>query len=142
MAMEPVNLDDSVYNAPYEVQLLNLGRIIENPGLIMDFKPSDFMNEEMYNLVAVLKSDKPMEAKNLHLKTFMKSRGLADWGAKSAGCRKELFDTQRRQVAINSLAFYASMVIDDLQRRGGIGNTERLLEALENIKGFVTDASI
>ena len=142
MAMEPVNLDTDIYDAPYEVQLLNLGRIIENPNLIVDFKPSDFMNEEIYDLVTVLKSDKPVEAKNLHLKTFMRSRGLANWGDKSAGCRKELFDTQRRQVAISSLAFYSSLIIDSLQRSGGIGNSEKLLEAIENVKGFITDASI
>tara|TARA_R110002096_G_scaffold66682_1_gene162140 strand:- start:7024 stop:7452 length:429 start_codon:yes stop_codon:yes gene_type:complete len=142
MAMEPVNLDDNVYHAPYEVQLMNLGRIIENPSLIMDFKASDFMDKQIYDLIKVLKSDKTKEAKNLHLKMFMRSRGLANWGGESSGCRKELFDTQRRQVAISTLALHASMAVERLQALGTIGNTERLLEALENIKGFVKDASI
>jgi hypothetical protein len=44
MAMEPTEYSGEMFNAPYEVQLMNLGRIIENPDLIKLFEASDFMD--------------------------------------------------------------------------------------------------
>jgi hypothetical protein len=143
MAMEPdSSYEENMFNAPYEVQLMNLGRILENPKLISLFSSNDFLDTNMRNLIEVLKSDKPKEAKNLHLKMFMKSRGLKDWGTESSECKRELFDTQIRQYSIHFLALQANLVLDRLMTTGGIGDNTGVLEALENVKGFIEDATI
>lgn len=142
MAMEPTNNDADVFNATYEVQMLNLGRIIENPALVLEFEASDFLDREMSGLIQILKSDKTLEAKNLHLKTFMKQRGLGNWGPDSSGCKKELFDTQRRQKAIHALAFHTNLIIDDLMNRGYMGDNTAVLNALATVKGFIEDAAL
>jgi len=137
MAMETNQYEGEIFNAPYEVQLMNLGRIIENPSLIELFKPSDFMDADMHKLISVLKSDKTKAAKNLHLKTYMKEKGLADWGLESSGCKQEMFDTQRRQVSIHALAFHTSAVLETLMTAGHAGKADEMIKALDTIKGLI-----
>ena len=137
MAMEPTEYDGEMFNAPYEVQLMNLGRIIENPDLIMLFEASDFMDKDMNKLIRELKSDKMKAAKNLQLKSYMKKKGLADWGSDSSGCKKELFEAQRRQVAIHALAFHTSAVLETLMSAGHAGKTDDMIQAIDTIKGLV-----
>jgi len=140
MAMEPDEYNGEVFNAPYEVQLMNLGRIIENPQLIKIFEASDFMDPDMNTLIRELKSDKLTAAKNLQLKTYMKKKGLADWGSESSGCKKELFEAQRRQVATHALAFHANMIVETLMTTGHVGKKDDMIKALDTIKGLIDAA--
>jgi hypothetical protein len=141
MAMEPIqDYARPEERAPYEVQLMNLGRIIEDPSLLKLFEPEDFINSDIAILIGILKSDKPVEAKRLHLKSFMKRRGLKNWGDDSEGCKKELFDTQRRQAAIRKLAWETHLMIRTLQE-GNPEDTSGVLKSLEHVKGFIENAS-
>lgn len=137
MAMEPTEYSGEMFNAPYEVQLMNLGRIIENPDLIKLFEASDFMDKDINKLIRELKSDKLKAAKNLQLKTYMKKKGLADWGPESAGCKKELFEAQRRQVAVHALAFHTNMILETLMSQGHAGKTDDMIKAIDAIKGLI-----
>jgi len=137
MAMEPDDYNGEVFNAPYEVQLMNLGRIIENPDLIKLFEPGDFMDADIYKLIQVLKSDKLLAAKNLQLKTFMKKKGLSDWGPESSGCKKELFEAQRRQVSMHALAFHTNLILETLMTSGHTGKKDDMIKAIDTIKGLV-----
>ena len=136
MATEPTNGElDEVHNAIYEVQLLNLGRIIENPSLIHLFSHEDFSDITIRNLIKVLKSkDKTIEAKNFHLKEYMKRRGVSTWGEESSECKKELFDTQRRQRAAEILAFNAVLAVDYLRTNGSVTNKDTLKKALDKVR--------
>lgn len=137
MAMEPDEYNGEVFNSPYEVQLMNLGRIIENPELVLLFEASDFMDPDINSLIRMLKSDKTLAAKNLQLKTYMKKRGLSDWGPESSGCKKELFEAQRRQVAVHALAFHTNMILETLMSQGHAGKTDDMIKAIDTIKGLI-----
>lgn len=141
MAMEPTSLYDDMegFNVPFLLQLVNLGRIIENPSLISAFAARDFMDASIHELIRVLKSDKPKEAKNLHLKTFFRRMGCSDWGPESSGSRKELFEAQRRQVAMNCIANQAVLMIEDLQRVGHVTNKSGMTKSLEDLKELIED---
>jgi hypothetical protein len=67
----------------------------------------------------------------------MKKKGLTDWGPSSAGCKKELFETQRRQVAINRLAFHTNMILETLMSAGHAGKTDEMIKAIDTIKGLI-----
>ena len=135
---EPHNGD--VSDAAREVQLMNLGRIIENPHLVREFMASDFTDREICSLVSILKSDKPNEAKNFHLKAFMKNRGVNDWGDLSSGCRKALFDTQRRQKLLGALLFWTHLVVEDLTRMGSSPDKTKVLETIDQIRACYEDS--
>lgn len=137
MAMEPTDYNGEMFNAPYEVQLMNLGRIIENPDLIKLFEASDFMDPDINKLIRELKSDKLRAAKNLQLKSYMKKKGLADWGSDSSDCKREMFDAQRRQVAINRLAFHTNLILETLMSAGHAGKTDEMIKAIDTIKGLI-----
>lgn len=126
---------DEVHNAIHEVQLMNLGRIIENPALIHLFSHDDFSDPTIRALIKTLKSkDKTVEAKNFQLKQYMKRRGVSTWGEESSGCKKELFDTQRRQRAAEVLAFNAVLAVDYLRTNGSVINKDMLKDALDKVR--------
>jgi len=104
VAMQDQLPERRIENASLEVQLMNLGRILENPSVINDFSHNDFSCHEVKMLIFRLKSNAVLEAKNLYLKQFMERRGLRNWGESSSMCLKELFDTQRRQATLHKLS--------------------------------------
>jgi len=140
MAMEPLPPEIDVDDAMFQVQLMNLGRIMENPNLILEFLPKDFVDPEIKWLIHELKSDKVPEAKNLLLKEFMKRRGLSSWGESSAGVKKELFDTQRRQRTIQDAAIHACQLIDSV-KHGTYCNKDELRKALNGVLEIINETT-
>lgn len=141
MAMEPMLPEMPIHDATLQVQLLNLGRILENPSLLKEFLPKDFSDLEIKGLIYELQSDRVMESKNLTLKQFLKRRGLLDWGDLSSGVKKELYDTQKRQSLIEGTITYALTMIDRLRATGSIEQRDReiLVEAVDRIKGVFSE---
>lgn len=140
MAMEPLPPEMDVEDATLQVQLMNLGRIMENPSLILEFTTSDFTDLEIKWLIHELKSDKVTEAKNFSLKQFMKRRGLQNWGESSSGVKKELFDTQRRQRTLHDAAVCACQLIDSI-RAGVPCNKNEIKDALNKVVGIIDEAT-
>ena len=137
MGMEPSPPEVPFNDAMYQVQLINLGRILENPEIINDFITEDFADMELKWVTRELKSDKLKEAKNEILKSFMARRGLLNWGEGTSGVRKELFDTQRRQTTIENAALQACILIDNIKAFGSSANKQDVLSAVEKLKGLL-----
>ena len=103
MSMQDSLPSVKIDNAPLHVQLMNLGRTIENPALISEFLHDDFSCHEIKMLIFRLKSDASKEAKNMWLKEFMTRRGVRGWTGSSSLCRQELFNAQRRQATMSKI---------------------------------------
>lgn len=134
MAMESSPPEIPFDDAMLQVQLMNLGRIMESPTVLNDFTQEDFSDLEIKWVIKELKSDKTKEAKNFILKTFMRRRGLGDWGEGANGVKKELFDTQRRQAAIETAAIQACCLIENIKCFGEPKDKEIVLAAVDKLK--------
>ena len=88
----------------YALQLINLGRLLENPRLIKDLPPKDWIDPALYDLVTFLAGDATTDEKDAKIETALSKIAYVVWRLTKTDRLTAMTDRQKRNAMCARLA--------------------------------------
>lgn len=120
------------------LEILNLGRCIENPDLLEKFVPEDWTHKAHRELFIDLTTLPTTEARRNALSQYLVNLGVNPiWTDFNQKVGDACTESQKMHAVEVDIAVNGARLIEDLRERRYMGDTEAILSAIDRLKGVV-----
>lgn len=120
------------------LEILNLGRCIENPDLLDKFVPEDWTHKAHRELFLDLTTLPTTEDRRKALSAFLVDLGVNPmWVDHNIRVGEACTESQKAHAIESDIAVNGMALIEDIRQRRYMGDKEAILNAIDRFKGIV-----